>query len=129
MEFQRDEQRLYRIVYHLVWTPKRRKAVLTGDIAQDCRRLIEEKCIEEGWDIIELTIKPDYVHLNIRVWPSTSAADVVRVCKRATSQVLRKKYPQLLRLPSLWTRNYFAATSGDVSPQMIKGYIDTQKGK
>lgn len=42
MEYQRDEHRVHLILYHLVWTPKRRKAVLKDAIAIDCRRLIEQ---------------------------------------------------------------------------------------
>jgi hypothetical protein len=48
MEYQRDEHRVHLIVYHLIWTPKRRNPVLKGKVAQECRRLIESKCSEKG---------------------------------------------------------------------------------
>ena len=128
MEYQRDEHRVHLIIYHLVWTPKRRKAVLTGTIATDCRRLIMQKCTEKGWEVIELAIQPDHIHLFVRVWPSDSAADVVKECKGLTSHELREKYPILRRLPSMWTRSYFAATAGNVSSETVKRYIEAQKG-
>ena len=128
MEYQRDEHRVHLIIYHLVWTPKRRKSVLTGAIASDCRRLIEDKCAEKGWEIIELAIQSDHIHLFVRVWPSVSAADVVKEIKGVTSHELREKYPILRRLPSLWTRSYFAATAGNVSSETVKRYIEAQKG-
>jgi len=128
MEYKRDEHRVHLIVYHLVWTPKRRKPVLTGTIAQDCRSLIEGKCAEQGWHILELAINPDHVHLFVRVGPSTAAVEVVRQCKGVTSHELRRKYPVLQRLPSLWTRSYFAATAGNVSSEVIQRYIAAQKG-
>lgn len=34
-----------------------------------------------------------------------------------------------LKLPSLWTRSYSAATVGNVSQEAIKRYIESQKGK
>lgn len=130
MEYQRDEHRVHLIVYHLVWTPKRRKSVLTGAIAEDCRRLIEQKCAEQGWVILELVVNPDHVHLFVRVWPATPAAEVVRHVKGVTSRELRRKYPAVLKkLPSLWTRSYFAATAGNVSGETIKKYIEAQKGR
>jgi putative transposase len=52
LSYPRDERRVHRIVYHLVWTPKRRKAVLTGAIAKDCRQLIQQKAQEKGWAIL-----------------------------------------------------------------------------
>jgi len=128
LEYQRDEHRVHLIVYHLVWTPKRRKAVLTGNIAADCRKLIEKKCADQGWNVVELAIQPDHVYLFVQVWPTVSAAEVVKECKGLTSHKLREKYPILKRLPSLWTRSYFAATAGNVSSEAIKRYIAAQKG-
>lgn len=128
MEYQRDELRVHLILYHLVWTTKRRKAVLKDAIAVDCRRLIEQKCAEQGWEIVELAIQPDHIHLFVRVWPSVAAADVVKAVKGLTSHELRERYAVLRKLPSLWTRSYFAATVGNVSNETVQRYIAAQKG-
>jgi putative transposase len=122
LDYQRDEHRIHLIVYHLVWTPKRRKPVLTGLIAKDCKALIEAKCAEQGWKILELAVQPDHVHLFV------TAAEIVKACKGVTSHELRGKYPILKRLPSMWTRSYFAATAGNVSSEAIQGYLAAQKG-
>ncbi len=129
MDYQRDEHRVHLIVYHLVWTPKRRKAILVGPVADDCRALIERKCEERGWSILQLAIQPDHIHLFVRAWPEVSASEIVKECKGLTSHELRAKYPDLKRrLPSLWTRSYFAATAGNVSQETIQKYIAAQKG-
>jgi putative transposase len=128
MDYQRDEHRVHLIAYRLVWTPKRRKSVLVGNVAIDCRRIIEEKCLEQGWQIVELAIQPDHIHLFVTAWPNVSAAEIVKQCKAIPSHELRQKYPELLRLPSLWTRSYFAATVGNVSQAVIERYIAAQKG-
>lgn len=127
-DYQRDEHRVHLIIYHLVWTPKRRKPVLVHAIAAECRRLIEGKCLERGWQVIELAIQPDHVHLFVRVWPSDCAAEVVKACKGVTSHELRARYPELRKLPSLWTRSYFAATAGNVTGETMARYIAAQKG-
>jgi REP-associated tyrosine transposase len=128
MEYQRDEHRVHLIVYHLVWCPKRRKPVFVGKIAEDCKVLIEAKCHGNGWQILELAIQPDHIHLFIQVWPTVSAAEVIKQCKGITSHELRRRYPQLRKLPSLWTRSYFASTAGNVSSDTIQRYIAAQKG-
>lgn len=128
MEYQRDEHRVHLIVYHLIWTPKRRKKVLVGAIAKDCDQLIRQKCEERGWKVIQLAIQPDHVHLFVQVFPVTSAAEVVKECKGLTSHILRERYADLRKLPSLWTRAYFAASAGNVSAAMIEAYIAAQKG-
>lgn len=77
--------------------------------------------------MLQLAIQPDHVHLFVRVFPTNSAAEVVKNIKGLTSE-LRRKYPVLMRLPSLWTRSYFASTAGNVSEETIRRYIDAQKG-
>ena len=129
MEYQRDEHRVHLIVYHLIWCPKRRRPVLVDQVAARCRELIEAKCAERGWTILALAIQPDHVHLFVQVWPSDSAAEVVKECKGATSFALRKEFPQLRKLPSMWTRSYFSATAGTVSQETIQRYLDAQTGR
>lgn len=128
MEYQRDEHRIHLVIYHLIWCPKRRKKVLVGDIAKDLENLINNKCNEHGWKVLNLAIQSDHVHLVVRVFPTISAAFVVNQCKGSTSKKLREKYPELLKIPSLWTSSYFASTAGNISQETISTYIDAQKG-
>jgi putative transposase len=128
-KYQRDEHRVHLIVYHLIWCPKRRKPILVGNLRDRCQEILEAKCKEKGWDILTLAIQPDHIHIFVRVWPSDSASEVVKELKGSTSFVLRKEFePLLSKLPSLWTRSFFASTAGAVSAQTIREYLDAQKG-
>jgi putative transposase len=126
MEYRRDEHRVHWIAFHLVWSTKRRRKVLTGDVAKGCRRLIEHKCAERGWGILNLDVKSDSVHLHVMVWPTDSAFEIVKSCKAVTSHELRLKYPDLLKLPSLWTRSYFASTAMSVSAETFMQFMEAQ---
>ena len=129
LEYQRDEHRVHLIMYHLIWCPKRRKAILTGTLKERCQQLISEKCQEKGWDILTLAIQPDHIHIFLRAWPSDSAAEIVKELKGSTSFHLRKEFkPILSKLPSTWTRSYFASTAGAVSAEIIQQYLAAQKG-
>ncbi len=131
-EYRRDEHRVHLIISHLIWRPRRRKPVLVGPVAERRRALITEKCSERGWEILALATQPNHIHLFVRVWPSDSAAEVVKECKSITSFHLRKEFPQfpqLLKLPSTWTRSYFASTAGNVSQETIQRYLDAQTGR
>ena len=99
-----------------------------GDVARDCRSLIEAKCAEHGWTIETLAIRPDHVHLFVRAWPKDSAADVLKAVKGVTAHALRQRYPHLRKTPSLWTRSYFASTAGNVSQETIRRSIEAQNG-
>ena len=42
---------------------------------------------------------------------------------------MRKEFPELGKLPSLWTRSYFASTAGNISQETIQKDIDAQKAR
>jgi len=44
--YRKAKHRVDLIIYHRVWTPKRRKPVLTGNVTKDCKALLEGKCKE-----------------------------------------------------------------------------------
>ena len=127
--YRRDEHRVHLIISHLIWCPRRRKPVLVGPVAARCREVIEGTCAEKGWNILALAIAPDPLHLGVRVWPSESAAEVVKEGKGITSFHLRNEFPPLLKLPSTWTRSSFASTAGTVSQETIHRSSDAQTGR
>jgi len=110
--------------YHFVWIPKRRKKVLTGDIATRTHQIFTELAIEKGWDILALEIAPDHIHLFISVKPTDTPHLVVKAFKGRSSFTLRKEFPVLLKLPCLWTSSYFVSTAGNVSSEAVRKYIE-----
>ncbi len=110
--------------YHFVFIPKRRRPVLVGDIATRIRQIFLALAIEKGWDILALEVAPDHVHLFVAVKPTDTPALVVKAFKGRSSNYLRKEFPQLLKLPSLWTSSYFVSTAGNISSEVVKKYIE-----
>lgn len=119
---------VYNINYHLVWTPKRRKAVLVGLIAKTLEDIITEKSAEINVNVESMTVMPDHVHIFVSAPPTISPHQIVKKIKGASSNFLRKNYPQLKRLPCLWTSSYYCGTVGHVSESVVKHYIENQKG-
>lgn len=80
--------------------------------------------------VIEMEVMPDHVHLLLDVDPTVGINTVVSRIKGKTSNILNKEFPELQRrLPTLWTRSKFIATVGSVSLDIVKKYIENQKGK
>ncbi len=117
----------YWINYHVVFCPKRRQKVLNGNIALDCEIIIKEAVEKVNGKVESLTILPDHVHLFISATPKFSPNQLVKRIKSATSLFLRKKYPQLRKLSSLWSSSYYIGTTGTVSESVVKLYIENQK--
>lgn len=129
MEYEHTGHAVHLLNYHLVWTPKYRRSVLDGPVAERLRALVEEIAAEHGWAVIELAVQPDHVHLFVHSRPTDSPHLIVRAFKGRTSRVLRQEFPALRRrLPTLWTRSYFCGTAGNVSAATIQRYIAAQKG-
>ena len=73
---------------------------------------------------------PDHVHLIIDCDPNQGVCDCIRKIKSRTAHILREEFPELRsKLPTLWTHSYFASTVGAVSLDVVKQYIENQKGK
>ena len=117
---------VYLLNYHFVFCPKRRRKVLVGEMRERLIELLNLKAQELEWNVIALEVMPDHVHLFIGVDPDVSPTQVMHRLKGFTSRVLRKEFPHLLKLPSLWTRSYFVSTAGNVSSQKIEHYIQEQ---
>ena len=117
------------IQYHLVWCPKYRRGVLTGEIADTLDQLLHEKANELGVEILSLAIRPDHVHCFITGVPTMAVNQLVRHLKGFTARELREQFPSLkTRLPCLWSRSYYVGRIGAVSDATVRRYIEAQKG-
>ena len=123
-EYQHYNHSVGLAIVHLVFVPKRRKPVLKGDIRNRLYQVWQELATEKGWNIRACEIAPDHVHLFVEFPPTTPIHLIVKFLKGRASNVLRKEFPELLRLPSLWTKSYFFSTAGNVSAETIQRYIE-----
>ncbi len=121
-----EQHTVHHILYHIIFCPKRRKKVLVGSVHDRLKQIIEEVANEHGWQIVELAIQPDQVHLFIQSNPYTQPLDIARFIKGRSSHELREEFVHLMRLPSLWTRSTFYSTAGFVSQEIIEKYIERQ---
>lgn len=121
---------VFNIGYHLIWCPKYRRKVLTGQVETRLKELLTEKANELGITIENMEVMPDHTHLFIKSTPVLSPHYIVQQLKGYTSHELRKEFPHLKsKLPTLWTRSYYCESVGHISAETIKKYIDGQKNQ
>ncbi|RLI42691.1 IS200/IS605 family transposase [Candidatus Bathyarchaeota archaeon] len=129
-EYKSTYSLVYSCQYHIIFCPKYRRKVLINGIDERLNELILEKQKDYGYEVIEMEVMPDHVHLLLDINPQYSPVKVVSKIKGYTAHVLRKEFPPLKsRLPCLWTRSKFVSTVGSVSLEVVKKYIEEQKGK
>ena len=114
--------------YHLVWCPKYRKNIFAGaEVRERVEQLIREICEEYGFEIEEMEVGEDYVHILISFPPKQSISEVVRIIKSISARELFRVFPGLkkrLWSGELWEDGYFARTVGDrLTRQIIDKYI------
>jgi putative transposase len=127
--YRKTSHAVYDIKYHVVWSTKYRKKVLYGQVAERLRELIREICKKHEIDIIKGSISKDHVHLFISAPPFLSVSKLVQSIKGKTSYKLLSEYKELSKQfwgRHIWGRGYFAASSGNVTDEVIMEYIATQ---
>ena len=125
-QMQRSKHAVCKVSYHFVWIPKRRKKVLVGNVAKRLKEVCQEVADANEWQLLELAVQPDHVHLFVEANPRIAPFRIVKAFKGKTSRILRQEFPHLLKLPSLWTHSYFVRTAGHVSAKTIERYIQEQ---
>jgi putative transposase len=114
-----DSQDEWRITYHFVWGPMRAKPCLTGEVAQRLEALIGERASEQNFEPIALIVLPYRVYLAAAAPPTLAPHSIVCQVKAYTSRALRDEFPELLRIPSLWTRAYLVMAGDSVAPEEV----------
>ena len=128
--YRTTEKTIYSCRYHMISYPKYRRKVLSEPIAKRLKEVVYSLEDANNFKVLEMEVLPDHVHLLLDVDPTVGINIIVSRIKGKTSNVLNREFPELKRkLPTLWTRSKFIATVGSVSIDVVKQYIENQKGK
>jgi putative transposase len=130
VRYRKNAGSVFSLKYHLVWCPKYRRPVLVKPVDRRLKELLQQKADELEVTIHMIEVMPDHVHLFVESDPTFCVAEIVNRFKGFSSRVLRQEFPALRsRLPTLWSRSYFAGSVGSVSEAVIRRYIAGQKGQ
>ena len=127
--YRKGSHTVYQCHYHFVFIPKYRKPVLRGEVAVKLRDLVREVCKSYDIEILKGHVRPDHVHLLLSVPPTMSPSRVMNAIKGKSSIRLMRSFRELNRQfwgRHLWSRGYFVATSGNVTDEILKKYIEDQ---
>ena len=127
MAIRRTAHAVYDTKYHLVWAPKYRKWIKREDIRDRVKEVFDEIAERHEFEIQEVRVAPDHVHIFLSFPPRYSIAHVVGVLKSITAAEVFEKLPEVKRElwgGEFWEDGYFARTVGDkVTADLIKRYI------
>lgn len=128
MEYKSNNNVVYNCKYHVVWCPKYRRKVLVNGVDERLKEIAGEVATEFQFEILEMEVMPDHVHMLVEVDPQFGIHKAVKRIKGRSSHDLRLEFPWLKKkLPTLWTNSYFVSTVGGAPLEAIKQYIENQK--
>ncbi|PGY12640.1 IS200/IS605 family transposase [Bacillus sp. AFS031507] len=129
IQYKRNNNVVFSCKYHVVWCPKYRRNVLMDGVDERLKSILLEVAEETKSEVIEMEIMPDHVHLLVECDPQFGINKLIRMMKGRSSRYLRSEFPWLKsRIPSLWTNSYFVSTVGGTTLDVVKQYIENQKG-
>ncbi|MDR0676950.1 MAG: IS200/IS605 family transposase [Elusimicrobiota bacterium] len=120
---------VFLIHLHIVWITKYRKKILNGDVALKVREIIRDICKKEDVEILRGHVSADHVHLFVSIRPKTTISKLVQQLKGRTSHTLMTSFDSLKKQywgRHMWARGYFCCSSGNVTDEVIKNYIENQ---
>ena len=127
-----DRTAVYSIRYHIVWSVKYRKDVLTGKLEKSLKQILIDIANEKEFITGEMEIMSDHVHLFVSAKPKYSPSYIYKMLKGISGRRLFIKYPGLkkkLHKGHLWNPLTYIETVGHISEEAIEKYILDQKKK
>ena len=95
MAIRRASHCVYDTRYHLVWAPKYRKWVRQGAVRERVRELFLEIAAHHGFEIEELEVEKDHVHVFLSVPPKDPIGQVVGLLKAVSAREIRAGFPEV----------------------------------
>jgi REP-associated tyrosine transposase len=114
------------IRYHFVWVTRRRRQFLIGPILSRVVELLTEAADTLGVRVVEVGSGTDYLVVTVDSTTDLAPAMIVSRLKRHSASGLRRQFPDLARLPSIWTRQYLATTRDELNQDRVERFVRAQ---
>ncbi|WP_152990341.1 IS200/IS605 family transposase [Sphaerimonospora mesophila] len=124
---------VYSLHAHVVFTPRYRRGVFTGELLSRCEEIMIEVCDSFGAEPAGFNGGHGHVHLLVHYPPKVALSTLVNSLKGVSARLLRKEYPahisRYLWGGHFWSPSYFAASCGGAPLSVIKEYIETRNAR
>jgi putative transposase len=118
--------------FHLVWKVKYAYFFLNRLHLKKCvEGIIKLVALQQGWEIYELQVMPDHVHLFIGFPYDVTPKYVITLMKAKTAGALFRNFPWLkmyFRKGHFWSPGKFFRSVGNVTADVIQHYIRYSQG-
>ncbi len=131
MQYHRNNRRKYLLLYHVIFVVKYRKKILSPEIAETVKASLINIASKSQFQISEMEVDKDHLHLMIDGNPEISISQIVRRIKQQTTlelwlnhEVFLKRHFWLER--TFLSDGYFASSVGNAGIDTVRQYIQNQ---
>ena len=121
---------VYKCDYHIVWVPKYRYRIMTGQVKDMIEEDIRMLCEWKKCELQEMSVQSNHIHLVLSIPPKVSVSQIMGVLKGKLAIKLFKSYPKMKEKlywgNHFWARGYFVSTVG-IDEDVIKRYVKHQE--
>ena len=115
---------------HIIFVCKYRKKLLIKYV-EDVKQIMYDIGKKYDFDIKEMEVDKDHIHMMISSAPKISPLQIVRMLKQQSTIQMWRRYVSELKKQywkenTFWTDGYFCSTIGEVSSKTLKHYIENQ---
>ena len=117
--------------YHVVWCPKYRFRILTGEAEKSLRAIIRQLCEWKQIEILAGNVQIDHVHLVLSFPPKYSIAEVIGFLKGKSAIKIFDRHLELKKRywgRHFWAKGYCVSTVG-LNEEQIKKYVIWQMNR
>lgn len=132
MELDNNNHSVFMLHYHLIMCVKYRRKVIDDTISNCLKEIYERIAPTYNIKLEEWNHDQDHVHVLFRGQPNTEISKFINAYKSASSRLIKKEFPQIrksLWKEMFWSQSFCLLTTGGVTVEVIKRYIETQGEK
>lgn len=132
MKLDTNNHSVFMIHYHLIMCIKYRNKVINDDISTRLKEIFELIAVKYNITLEEWNHDIDHIHVLFRGQPNSEISKFINAYKSASSRLIKKEYPEIRNLlwkEKFWSQSYCLLTTGGVTVDIIKQYIETQGSK
>jgi putative transposase len=115
----------YQLHYYLCLRTKRNRPIFTAPIRVSVEEQLNEICTRCKFHLLEGSYSDDHLRLILSLRPEHSVAEAVKKIRGNLSRSLCAEYADL-EAGTVWSRGYFAKSTGKVEEAAIAKYIASQ---
>ena len=126
----KGQHSVYSLYYHFIQVVKYRKKLFINDAIVDFLKMkIREISETFNVDVLDIECDKDYFNMFFKATPLLNITKYMNAIKTITSREIQRNFPEVrneLYNNKFWSPSYFLATSGQVTLDVLKRYVDSQ---